>query len=224
VRVLVVAAHPDDELLGCGGTIAWHATRGDLVDVLIMATGATSRDDPAALAYVEALQASARRAAGILGAREPRFLGLPDNRLDSLDLLDVVKRLENVLAETRPEVVYTHFDGDLNVDHEITARAVLTAARPFPSAVTRAIYAFETLSSTEWRPSGAIAGFRPARFVDIGPFLERKIEALACYAGEMRDFPHPRSPEAVRALATLRGAAAGLAAAEAFMVLREMVA
>ena len=223
--VLVVAAHPDDEILGCGGALARHAAGGDTVHVLIVAEGATSRDarrDPAGReAELTALKTAALRAASTIGAEEPRLLGLPDNRLDALPLLDVIKPIEAVAEAVAPEIVYTHHAGDLNVDHRIVHQAVVTACRPLPRSPVRAIYAFETVSSTEWQSAGD--AFRPQRWVDIAPFLHLKLQALEAYAAEMRPFPHARSLEAVEALARVRGAAAGLKAAECFMVVRELV-
>ena len=223
--VLVVAAHPDDEILGCGGVLASHAAKGDTVHVLIVAEGATARDarrgpegrEP----ELTALRASASRAASVIGAEEPRLLGLPDNRLDTLPLLDVIKPIEAVVEAVAPEIVYTHHGGDLNVDHRIVHQAVVTACRPLPRSPVRAIYAFETVSSTEWQSAGD--AFRPQRWVDIEPFLRLKLQALEAYKAEMRPFPHARSFEAVEALARVRGAAAGLMAAECFMVVREVV-
>jgi LmbE family N-acetylglucosaminyl deacetylase len=223
VNVVVVAAHPDDEVLGCGGTVARYAAEGHAVTSVIVATGSTSRDGSPP-GYVDALRDHAHAAARALGARPPRFLGLPDNRLDTLPLLDVVKLVEAVLDELRPEIVLTHFDGDLNIDHGVVGRAVLTAARPLPGSPVRAIYAFETPSSTEWQFSPTTTGFRPNRYVLLSEEqVERKLAALASYAGEMREPPHPRSLVAVRAMATVRGSEAGASAAEAFMVLRETV-
>ncbi|MGD0026259.1 MAG: PIG-L deacetylase family protein [Xanthobacteraceae bacterium] len=223
-RVLVVASHPDDEILGVGGTLARHAAEGATVDVLIMAEGATSRDvkrDPAARAgELSALQDAARRAATILGLRPPRFGGLPDNRMDSLDLLDVIKLVEAMVAELRPNVVYTHHAHDLNIDHRITHEAVLTACRPLPGSGVSAIYAYETVSSTEWAVAGG--GFQPNHFVDVTAQLDRKIEALGVYTTEMRPAPHARSIEAVRALARVRGSSVGVEAAEAFAVIRQI--
>ena len=143
--VLVVAAHPDDEVLGCGGTIARHALDGDDVFILILAEGATSRDGNTASTFsaeVTALQTAATKAAEILGVAPPRFLGLPDNRLDSLDLLDVVKAVEAVISEISPTIVYTHYVGDLNIDHQIAFRAVITACRPQPDTGISGIYTF----------------------------------------------------------------------------------
>ncbi len=222
-RVLIVAAHPDDEVLGCGGTIARHAAAGDSVDILFLADGESARGGDVAAA-IAARQKMALEAASILGARPPRFAGLPDNRLDSLPLLDVIKQVEAVVAEVQPTVVYTHHGGDLNVDHRIAHQATVTACRPVPGTVTRAIYGFETLSSTEWATGSLGEAFRPVRLHDIQRHLPEKMRAIASYAREMRPFPHPRSPEAIAALARLRGASAGLEAAEGFMVIRETVA
>ncbi|MGF1609147.1 MAG: PIG-L deacetylase family protein [Kiloniellales bacterium] len=227
-RVLVVAAHPDDEVLGCGGTSARHAAAGDDVHVLVLAEGATSRDlarqATERSAEISALRDAAAAAAETLGTRAPRFAGLPDNRLDGHDLLDVVKIVEAVVADLRPSIVYCHHGGDLNVDHRIVHQAVVTACRPLPGAPVRRLLAFETPSSTEWSTTATGPAFRPACFVDISRHLDRKLAALRCYAAEMRAFPHARSLEAVEALARVRGAAAGVAAAEAFEPVRELIA
>ena len=136
--ILVVAAHPDDEILGCGGVLASHAAKGDTVHILIVAEGATSRDsrrDPHAREpELAGLKAAASCAASAIGAESPRLLGLPDNRLDSLPLLDVIKPVEAVVEAVAPEIVYTHHAGDLNVDHRIVHQAVVTACRPLPES------------------------------------------------------------------------------------------
>ena len=226
-RVIVVAAHPDDEVLGCGGTAARHALSGDEVHVLIVAEGATSRaerrDDEQFGDMLDKLRNAANLAAERLGTRAPQLLGLPDNRLDTLPLLNVVKQVEAVFERVKPQVVYTHHAYDLNVDHGVVHRAVLTAARPLPGTTIEAIYAFETLSSTEWASPGAATTFIPTRFVDIGQTFERKLSALKVYDAEMRPFPHARSLEAVEALARYRGASCGMQCAEAFVVVRECV-
>ncbi len=223
MTVLVVAAHPDDEVLGCGGSLARHVRLGNRVHVLILAEGATARDD---LRDVDArqtdllgLREAAGRAAGVLGIAAPRFGGFPDNRMDSVAILDVTKRVESVVEEIAPSVVYTHHGGDLNRDHRIVHEAVLTACRPLPGRSVRQLFAFETLSSSEWASESIGPGFRPRRFVDISVDLDAKLRALECYEQEMRQFPHPRSHEAVQALARLRGSQVGLMAAEAFDVI-----
>lgn len=224
-RVLVVCAHADDEAYGLAGVIARHAAAGDRVRLLFLADGVTARQpayDPSAMAREqEERRAMAREAARILGAQPPRFLDLPDNRLDTVPLLDIVKAVEAEIDAARPEIVYTNHAGDLNVDHRVAHQAVLTACRPLQGSTVRAIHAFETLSSSEWSP--AVQPFTPTRFVDIGGHTAAKLAAIRAYDREMRSFPHPRSVEAVEALWRLRGAAAGLAAAEALVVVREIV-
>lgn len=219
--VLVVAAHPDDEVLGCGGTIARHAWSGDRVGVLLLSEGATARDPADAREDVAALREAALEASRELGAGEPRFCSFPDNRLDTVPLLDVIKSVENVVEAVEPEIVYTHNASDLNVDHRIAHQAVVTACRPVPGTSVEAIYAFESISSTEWQTS--IDVFRPQRWVNITSFLDCKLRALGAYGKEMRPFPHARSIEVVEALARIRGASAGLDAAECFMVVRERI-
>ncbi len=219
MTVLVVAAHPDDEVLGCGATLARLAARGETVHVLIMAEGATSRDRAGA-GQVERLRGAAAVAAKALGVHPPRFAGLPDNRMDSIDRLDIVKIVEREVSELRPHSVYTHFGNDLNIDHRITHEAVLTACRPLPGAGVSAIHAFETPSSSEWAATQAGPGFQPNRFVGVEAHLPAKRTALLAYSDEMRPFPHARSMEAIEALARLRGAMVGLPAAEAFQTIR----
>ena len=225
-RVLAVVAHPDDEVLGVGGTLARHAAAGDQMQVLIMAEGATARGDAATgedgAASVSALTDAAARAATILGYPSPHHAFLPDNRLDTLPLLDIVKQIEAMVASFEPTRVYTHHGGDLNIDHRIVHEAVVTTCRPLPEGTVCGLYAFETPSSTEWRTPSASSLFIPNRFVDITHQLEQKMAALACYAQEMRPFPHARSTEAVAALARQRGASVGLEAAEALSVIREI--
>ncbi len=220
--IAVIAAHPDDEVLGCGGTIARHAAFGDRVHILILAEGATSRDPAPASAdrdkELAALRLAARDAAGILGAALVEFGGLADNRMDGVELLDVVKIVESFVSEIRPRVVYTHHAGDMNIDHLVTQRAVSTALRPLPGANLCSLLYFEVPSSTEWGSVPCGLPFVPQWFENIEPFLDRKLAALRAYHSEMRAFPHPRSYEHVEALARVRGATVGLAAAEAFML------
>lgn len=220
MKVMVVAAHPDDEVLGCGATIARHAAKGDLVDVLILGTGALSRDH-SAKGSVATLERQAQEAGRILGVREVRVLDLPDNRFDSVDLLDIVKRVEVEMARTAPEVIYTHHAGDLNIDHRKTLAAVMTASRPLDQGGVRRILSFEVPSSTEWQAPAAHLVFAPNVFMDVTDSLDRKLEAIKVYSGEIRSFPHPRSVEALTALARWRGASAGFRAAEAFVLVRE---
>lgn len=226
-RVLVVAAHPDDEVLGCGGTIARHADAGDQVQVLIVAEGATSRQEQRdrlqADDELSALVQAAQKAGSILGAAGVEILDLPDNRLDSLDRLDLIKRLEQRIDRHQPQVVYVHHAGDVNVDHRRLHEAVVTACRPTPNHPVRRLLSFEVASSSEWQPPGSGPAFQPNWFVDISGQWRRKREALVAYASEMRPWPHARSLEALEHLARWRGAQVGVEAAEAFFLLRQLV-
>lgn len=225
--VLIVAAHPDDEVLGCGATIARHAASGDRVHILILAEGATARDrvrDTIGRSNeLSELRGAAIKAAEILGACAPLFAGLPDNRLDELALLDVVKEVERIVDTVRPEIVYTHHAGDLNVDHRVVHNATITACRPLPGAGWQAIYSFEVASSTEWSSPQNGLQFVPTRYVDVSAVFEKKMLALDAYASEMRPFPHARSVEAIKSMMRLRGSQAGVDYAEAFHVVREVI-
>lgn len=226
-QILVVAAHPDDEVLGCGGTIARHAHSGDQVHVLVVAEGSTSRQQERDRASVRdelsALAKAAQTAGSILGAAGVELLDLPDNRLDSLDRLDLIKRIEDSVARHQPDCVYVHHAGDVNVDHRRLHEAVVTACRPTPAHVVKRLLSFEVASSTEWQPPGSAPVFQPNWFVDISDQWERKREALVAYSSEMRDWPHARSLEAVEHLARWRGAQVGVEAAEAFCLLRQLL-
>lgn len=219
-RVLAVVAHPDDEVLGAGGTLARHSAKGDEVHIVFLADGVGARGDDKLAVKRRAKAASL--AASLLGAREPQFIGFADNRLDAVDLLDITRAIEKVVEKIAPSTVYTHHAGDLNIDHSLCHRATLTACRPLPGSPIRCIYAMEIPSSTEWASPSAAEAFLPTHFVDISEVQEIKRRALEAYSEEMRAFPHPRSFEAVSALATWRGASAGLKFAEAFMVVREI--
>jgi len=225
--VLVVAAHPDDEVLGCGGTIARHADAGDQVQVLIVAEGATSRQQQRnrlqAGDELSALSKAAKTAGSILGAAGVELLDFPDNRLDSLDRLDLIKRLEECIDRHQPQVVYVHHAGDVNVDHRRLHEAVVTACRPTPGHPVRRLLSFEVASSSEWQPPGSAPAFQPNWFVDISGQWRRKREALVAYSSEMRPWPHARSLEALEHLARWRGAQVGVEAAEAFCLLRQLV-
>jgi LmbE family N-acetylglucosaminyl deacetylase len=214
--VLVIAPHALDEALGCGGTMARHADEGDDVHVLVLFGDGTGRD--------AARRVNAEKAAAILGARPPRFAGFPENRSDTLPLLEIVGVIEKCVSELKPEVVYVSHRGNLNIDHQTSFRAAVTALRPVPGSSVRALYAYEILSSTDWAPQGLSEPFRPNCFVDITRQLERKLSALEAYGDEMRPAPHARSLENARALAKVRGATVGVAAAEALLVVREIVA
>jgi LmbE family N-acetylglucosaminyl deacetylase len=223
--VLIVAAHPDDEVLGCGGTIAKHVADGDSVSIIFFTDGVGARHlgDDARYESDQVLRnESAIAAAAILGAAAPTSLGFPDNRLDSVDLLDLVQALEAKSRRIQPSIVYTHWFGDLNIDHRRVYQAVLTAFRPTDDSSVLQIRSFEVPSSTEWGDRSITPRFNPTSYVDISAFLGVKFRAMEAYAQEMRPFPHPRSLEALKALAQWRGAESGLLAAEAFVHIREI--
>ena len=212
--VLVIAPHGLDEALGCGGTMARHADEGDKVHILILCGDGSGRD--------AARRVAATKAAHILGAKSPQFSGFPENRSDTVPLLEIVGAIEKCAAEVKPEIVYVTHGGNLNADHQTAFRAAATALRPVPASSVGAIYAYEILSSTDWAPNGFGEPFRPNRFVDISAQLERKIEALEAYGDEMRPAPHARSLENAKRLVALRGASVGVIAAEAFDSVREI--
>jgi N-acetylglucosamine malate deacetylase 1 len=217
-QVLVVAAHADDEALGCGGTIARHVAEGDIVHAIFLADGVTSRAN-VNQGQVAERNLAAEKAHKILGFKSVEYLGFPDNQLDSLPLLEIVKKLEMILEALSPNIIYTHYHGDLNIDHQICHQAVMTACRPLPGNSIKEIYSFEVMSSTDWSHSD-VKAFTPQVYINISDFLEIKLRALDAYGDEMRDAPHSRSIEHIKALATYRGNTVGLNAAEAFMVIR----
>lgn len=225
--VLVVAAHPDDEVLGCGGTIAAHAQAGDKVHIVIMAEGLTSRDPKRDTTSNReglcVLAAAARQANALLGAASVTLHGFPDNRMDTLDRLDLIKLIEREVGRLQPDIVYTHHAGDLNIDHRIVHEGVLTACRPKPAHPVKTLLFFEVPSSTEWMPATSGPSFTPNWFVNITDTVALKLKALDCYAAEMCAWPHARSVKAIENLAGWRGASVGVNAAEAFILGRNIV-
>ena len=223
--VLVVAAHPDDESLGCGGTIARLAQKGHDVYVAVLGEGITSRyehPEDADVSQVASLHECSRRVAEILGARDIFLHALPDNRFDSVPLLDVIKIVEKLVERLCPDVIYTHHGGDLNIDHQITHRAVLTAARPLETCTVKDIYSFEVPSSTEWAFHQFEPAFHPNVVEDITGTMEVKLQAVQLYESEVRSFPNPRSAQALRAIAHRWGSVSGCEAAEAFELIRSV--
>ncbi|WP_256842685.1 PIG-L deacetylase family protein [Ornithinimicrobium cryptoxanthini] len=215
--VLVVAAHPDDEVLGAGGTLAKHVASGDQVHAIVLSEGASSRY---AAEGAGLLRDSATRSAEAIGLTSIHLLDLPDQRLDAIPLIEVTHAVEEVVLELRPETVYTHTPVDVNADHGVVARATWTACRPYAAPWLHRILAFETPSSTEWAWPLEGSSFQPNWFVDIAGTLDRKLEAVSCYTTELRDYPHPRSLQALTERARFWGSHVGVAAAEPFILLR----
>ncbi|MFQ3544286.1 PIG-L deacetylase family protein [Halobacillus rhizosphaerae] len=228
MKVLVIAAHPDDEILGCGAAMAKHVENGDEVRVAILAEGITSREKkrnrPANEGKLSLLAKQAEKANQILGVKELKLFDFPDNRMDSVDQIDITKVVEDLIEEYHPDCVYTHHIGDVNVDHRCIHRAVITACRPMPDKHNvKELLFFEVLSSTEWQPPNSGATFHPNWFIDVSHTIDKKLKALEEYSHEMRDWPHSRSIDTALYLAKLRGSAIGVEAAEAFILGRKLL-
>lgn len=223
-KVLVVVAHPDDELIGVGGTLRKHVKNGDEVHVLILGDGKTSRQNK-----YEAMNDSTKtlsmaettKAMKVLGITNLYHEYLPDNRFDQLTLLDIVKLVAQYIEKVSPSLVYSHHSGDLNVDHQLTAEAVIIATRPIQNSSIKELRLFETLSSTEMAGSRFTHVFIPNLFVNIENELEDKLDALKCYESEMREFPHPRSLKAIEYNARVWGAKNNQMAIEPFYIFRK---
>jgi LmbE family N-acetylglucosaminyl deacetylase len=223
--ILIIAAHPDDEVLGCGGTIAKLINQGFKAHVAFMADGVSSRNIDQ-IVHEEDLhirRLAAQKACEILGVTSVSFGNFPDNRMDEVALLDIIRLIEKLIAEHRPDTVFTHHAGDVNVDHSRTHKAVVTACRPQPGHSVKTLLSFEIPSSTEWQLSGSAPAFLPNWFVDISDTLVLKLNAIKAYDAEMRAWPHPRSLKGIEYLAHWRGATIGVDAAEAFILGRHLV-
>lgn len=225
MKILCVVAHPDDEVLGVGGTLARHAADGDEVHVCILADGVASRHeevDEEVQERIKRRRERAREACDYLGVESTSFHQFPDNEFDSVSLLEIVQTIEAEIDEHNPDTVYTHHYGDLNIDHELACRATVTATRPLKNSEIKRVLAFETLSATEWSAPSPQNAFQPQHFVNVEEHLEAKINALVAYEDELRNSPHPRTADTVRQNACIWGAKAGVPAAEPFEVLREV--
>ena len=222
--IIVVAAHPDDEVLGCGGTIAKLADEGAAIHVAFLADGVFSRAGDQTMQQEELCirRAAAQKACHILGVKSVFFGDFPDNRMDTIALLDIINVVEKLIAEYQSDTVFTHHAGDVNIDHCRTHEAVVAACRPQRGHPVKTLLCFEVPSSTEWQLSGSAPVFVPNWFVDISDTLDRKFAALDAYAAELRDWPHPRSRQGVEHLVRWRGATVGVEAAEAFMLGRQL--
>jgi LmbE family N-acetylglucosaminyl deacetylase len=214
-RILVVAAHPDDEVLGCGGTVALYTRAENQVTAVIACEGESLRYGEEGVGQ----RAHTQLAAQTLGVQDVRLLGFPDQKLDTLTLTTIITPLEQIVREVRPSVVLCQYGGDVNLDHQLLFKAVLVATRPTEDCIA-AVYAFDTASSTEWAFPRT---FVPDTWVDISSTLETKLQAMACYTSEIRDYPHPRSLEALRHKARAWGNQACLDAAEVFMTVRRRI-
>ncbi len=219
--ILVAAAHPDDEILGCGGTVARLANEGAKVYTLLLGQGIVARHDnldkteyQGQVAKLKKCMDDANRA---IGVQEVFSFDFPDNKFDTVALLDMVRTVEKIKNKIKPDVIFTHYEKDLNIDHRITYEAVITATRPLATETVKTIYSFEVLSSTEWHYPLA---FSPDTFFDISESINLKLEALGCYKTEVTDYPHPRSLEGAELNAKTWGMKVGVKFAEAFKCVR----
>ena len=234
MNVLIIAAHPDDEILGMGGTISKHTSQNDDVTIIYMATGITARRELSNDKYeiknipkitqkqwqkeINQLRIDAKKSAKLLSVKNVKFYDFPDNEMDGIQLLKVVKIIEKEIKETKPDRIYTNHYGDLNVDHKVVSNAVLTACRP-SGFLVKEILCFEVLSSTEWSYP---YNFSPNYFSNIEKHLTKKVNAMKLFKSEIREFPHPRSSENIRNVAARWGSVCGFKAAEAFEMIRKI--
>lgn len=235
MKILVIAAHPDDEILGMGGTIKKYTDAKNTVKIVIMATGIfarrssnlknssnysmTEKEIKTAELQLKKLRVQAKNAAKIVGVSDVEFLDFPDNEMDTISNLQVTKSIENIIEKFNPEIVYTHSQNDVNIDHKIIHNATITATRPKSKTSIKSVFSFEIPSSTEWNFESS---FSPNVFVDISKELSKKVKAMESYKSELRKFPHPRSKEGLEAIAKRWGTVSGFNAAEAFCLIREL--
>lgn len=231
MNILVVSAHPDDEIIGMGG-IMKKLSKLHNIKVLFLADGITARKKPGHVNVptyevtkqsakkmkkeIEIRKIHAKRALNLLGVNKTEFLDFPDNELDTVPFLKIVKEIEKEIIKTKCNVIFTHHYNDLNIDHRITYEATITAARPLTSSKVSSIISFEAISSTDWRYPYK---FNPNMYVDISKELNLKIKALSYYKNEIRKYPHPRSQETIEYVARRWGSLYGFKAAEAFEII-----
>ncbi len=218
--ICILAPHPDDEVLGVGGTLARYAAEGHETHVVVVTKGGPPRYSAK---VVETSRREAALAHAVLGIHATHFLGLPAAELDRVPHGEVNAAIGRVLQEIGPDELFLPFIGDIHLDHQLTFLSALVACRPHGQPFPAVIRAYETLSETNWNAAYLTPPFVPNHYVDISAFLDTKLKALGCFAGEMRAFPHERSLEAVRALAMHRGATVGRSAAEAFVTVRSVI-
>ena len=221
-KILVVVAHPDDEILGIGGTINKLVENYSAqIKIVILGEGITSREAKDENTKLKLHNENILKAKEILKYQNLKTYNLPDNKFDSLPLLDVIKLIEFEKKDFKPEIVITHHGGDLNVDHRITFKSVMTAFRPLNKEICKMIMTFETLSGTEWIASSDPQNFIPNFFIELDEEnIDSKIRAMESYEFEKRNFPHPRSPESIKNKAMMRGISIGSNFAEAFQIIR----
>jgi len=222
-KILIVAAHPDDEVLGCFGTVSRLIKEGCEAYTLILGEGKTSRDEERVVENrkddIKLLNSEIEDANATIGVKKVFVESFPDNRFDSVDLLDIIKIISKVKEEVQPDIIFTHYANDLNVDHQKTYEAVITATRPMEDECVKEIYSFEILSSTEWNYP---LSFSPDTYFDISETMDLKIEAMNKYTSELCEYPHPRSLEGIELNAKYQGMRVGKKYVEAFKTIRNI--
>lgn len=223
-KILVIAAHPDDEALGVGGTVAKLSSQGVECHLLIVTDGSSSqyRDSNHLYEIIEAKKSETKGCADVLGFKSIYYGELPDMKLDYTPHITINQVIEKVIDEVQPDTVFTHFWGDVNRDHQEVYKSTLVAVRPVMGQVVKELYCYRVPSSTEWTPNKADTMFMPNYFVDIEKFAEQKYKAFACYSTELREYPHPRSVQNLRETDKTAGLRVGLLAAEEFVLLRKI--
>lgn len=221
-RILICVAHPDDEVLGCGGVIQYHKLKGDQVYCLSLTNGVSARNYSSKIIQKKIFdrKKNAIHSAKVLGFK---WLDLKqkfeDNRLDKYDLLDVIKVIEIAKKKINPHIIYTHNKTDLSIDHKVTYNAVVTAFRPQDKEIWQEILAFEIPSSTDFNPG---ADFKPNYVIDIKKFIKKKLKAFSLYREEVRKYPHSRSLKGIETLAKIRGLQNGIEYGEAFQIVKKI--
>ena len=222
-KILIVAAHPDDEVLGCFGTVARLIKEGYEAYTLILGEGKTSRDEERVIENrkddIAILNTEIQKANDTIGIKKVFVESFPDNRFDSVDLLDIIKVVSKVKEEVQPDIIFTHYEHDLNIDHQVTYKAVITATRPMEDECVKEIYSFEILSSTEWNYP---LSFSADTFYDISETIELKVEAMKIYDSELCQYPHPRSLEGIELNGKYQGMRVGKKYVEAFKSIRKI--
>lgn len=223
-KILVIAAHPDDEVLGMGGTIAKLVKEGNEVNILIVTDGSSSqyRDSSDLQKIIDDKKKETLACAKVMGVKDVYYGNLPDMQLDTIPHIQINQVIESAIYQLKPDAVYTHFWGDVNLDHQNVYKSTLVAVRPVMGQVVKELYCYCVPSSTEWTPNKADTMFMPNVFVDIIDVVEQKYEAFSKYSTELRDYPHPRSIQYLRETDKAAGLRVGLLCAEQFVLLRKI--
>jgi len=220
-KILIVAAHPDDEILGCGGTVAKMIKSGYHAKTIILGTGISSRDNIAdSEKEIKNLRERSVNANDVLGIDEVVFHDLPDNAFDTVKLLDIVKIVEKEIFEYRPDIIFTHYGEDLNIDHRITFQSVITACRPDVSGYNPDIYSFFVPSSTDWNEVSPLKSFTPNVFIEVSDTIKIKLDSLSMYDSEMRPYPHSRSIRSIEVFSQYWGNRVCRESCEPFVLIR----